>query len=216
MVNASENRLEQRDRLLEAILPHVAFDGWTDAALAAGAADVGVDVIEVNRFFPGGASEIAAYFSGWADQKMLEALSQQDFEDLKLRERVALAVRLRLEILTPYRETVRRTTAFLSLPGNFSRAGKGVYKSVDTIWYAVGDRSSDFSFYTKRALLAGVITSTTLYWLNDESDGNADSWAFLDRRIADVMKIPALRHRLEKVACRLPDPFKILRSARVR
>jgi len=206
MVNASENRLEQRDRLLEAILPHVAFDGWTDAALAAGVADVGVDVIEVNRFFPGGAREIAAYFSGWADQKMLEALSQQDLEDLKLRERVALAVRLRLEILTPYRETVRRTTAFLSLPGNISRAGKGVYKSVDTIWYAVGDRS----------LLAAVITSTTLYWLNDESDGNADSWAFLDRRIADVMKIPALRHRLEKVACRLSDPFKILRRARVR
>ncbi|NKB19362.1 MAG: COQ9 family protein [Alphaproteobacteria bacterium] len=216
MADHSDNRVQQRMKLLEAILPHVAFDGWTDDALRAGAVDAGMDDIAVDRFFPGGAREIAAAFSEWADQKMLEALATQDVDGLKLRERVALAVRLRLEALAPHRETVRRTVAFLSLPGNISRGGKGVYKTVDAIWYAVGDRSSDFSFYTKRALLAGVVTSTSLFWLDDDSDDCVDSWAFLDRRIADVMKIPALRGRLEKIACRLPDPFKILRAVRAR
>jgi len=212
----SNSRLEQRNRWLEAILPHVAFDGWTDAALQAATADSGLDEIEIDRFFPGGVREIATCFSDWADQKMLDVLSSQNTDGLKLRERVALAVRLRLDVLAPHREAVRRTIAFLSLPGNISRAGKGVYKTVDAIWYAVGDRSSDFSFYTKRALLAGVITTTTLFWLNDKSEDSADSWAFLERRIADVMKIPALRSRLEKVVCYLPDPFKILRTARAR
>jgi ubiquinone biosynthesis protein COQ9 len=216
MPDQPDNRALQRNRLLEAILPHVAFDGWTDAALQAGASDAGLDGVDIDRFFPGGAREIAAYFSDWADQQMLDALSSQDTDGLKLRERVVLAVRLRLEALALHRETVRRTIAFLSLPGNISRAGKGVYNTVDAIWYAIGDRSADFSFYTKRALLAGVITTTTLFWLNDESEDCADSWAFLDRRIADVMKIPALRSRLEKVACRLPDPFKILRAVRTR
>jgi ubiquinone biosynthesis protein COQ9 len=216
MPKQSDNRALQRNRLLQAILPHVAFDGWTDVALQAGAADAGLDEVEIDRFFPGGVREIANCFSDWADQQMLEALSSQDTDDLKLRARVALAVRLRLEALTPHRETVRRTIAFLSLPGNISRAGKGVYNTVDVIWYAVGDRSSDFSFYTKRALLAGVITTTTLFWLNDDSKDSADTWAFLDRRISDVMKIPALRSRLEKVVCRLPDPFKILRAVRAR
>ena len=216
MPDQSGNHLKQRNRLLEAILPHVAFDGWTDAALQAGAADAGLDEIEIDRFFPGGAREIAICFSDWADQQMLDALSSREIDGLKLRERVALAVRLRFEVLAPHRETIRRTIAFLSLPGNISRTGKAVYNTVDAIWHAVGDRSSDFSFYTKRALLAGVITTTTLFWLNDDSEDSAASWAFLDRRIADVMKIPALRSRLEKVVCRLPDPFEILRAARAR
>ena len=216
MAGEADDRREQRDRLLEAILPHVVFDGWTDAALSAGVVDANMDPIAVERFFPGGSREIAAYFSDWADRQMLAALALRDVDGLKLRERVSLAVRLRLEYLDCHRESVRRTIAFLSLPGNISRAGKGVYKTVDAIWYAVGDRSSDFSFYTKRALLAGVISATTLFWLNDESEDSADSWAFLDRRIADVMKIPALRSKLEKLACNLPDHFKILRAARAR
>ena len=97
MANATDSRAEHRDRLLEAILPHVAFDGWTDAALRAGATDADMEFIAVERFFPGGSREIAAYFSDWADQKMLTALASHHIDDLKLRERVTLAVRLRLE-----------------------------------------------------------------------------------------------------------------------
>lgn len=33
---------------------------------------------------------------------------------------------------------------------------------VDDIWYWAGDRSTDFNWYTKRALLAGIYTSTGL------------------------------------------------------
>jgi ubiquinone biosynthesis protein COQ9 len=93
---------------------------------------------------------------------------------------------------------------------------RAMYKTVDLIWYTVGDKSADFSFYTKRALLAGVISATSLFWINDESDDSADSWQFLDRRIADVLKIPVLQSRLQRFACRVPDPFKILRTLRAR
>ena len=91
-----------------------------------------------------------------------------------------------------------------------------MYKTVDLIWYAVGDKSADFNFYTKRALLAGVISATSLFWINDESEDSVDSWQFLDRRIADVLKIPLLRSRLQKIGYRVPDPFKILRRLRTR
>jgi len=91
-----------------------------------------------------------------------------------------------------------------------------LYCSVDEMWYAVGDLSADFSFYTKRALLAGVVSTTTLYWLDDESDRRADSWAFLDRRLADVLKIPQLGRRAESLLLRLPNPFRLLQLARDR
>lgn len=216
MVDPVENRLIQRNRLLEAILPHVSFDGWTDSALEAGIADAGMDGLAIDRLFPGGSIEIVEYFSSWSDKKMLDALLSQNLDDLRLRERVSLAIKLRLKVLSAHRETVRRTAAFSALPGNILRAGRSVYQTVDTIWYAVGDQSADFSFYTKRALLAAVIMSTSLFWLDDESEDSLATWDFLDRRISDVMKISSLRSRVKKIPCRLPDPFSLFRRIRAR
>ena len=210
------NRQRERDGLLLAILPHVAFDGWTDAAFRAGAADCGQDPIAFRRFFPGGAGEIIAHFSNWADRRMIDSFSDQDTDGLRLRDRVALAVRLRLEALEPHREAVRRTLSVLALPPNSLLAMRSLYRTVDAVWYEIGDRSADFNFYSKRALLAAVVSSTTLYWLDDRTDGCEASWAFLERRIADVMKIPKISQRLGRVIDRLPDPFRILRTARNR
>jgi ubiquinone biosynthesis protein COQ9 len=79
------------------------------------------------------------------------------------------------------------------------------------MWRAAGDRSHDYNYYTKRGLLAGVWTSTLLFWLNDRSEGSEATWAFLDRRIEDVMKVPKLTAPLKKAASRLPDPFRIMK-----
>ena len=216
MLSAPPERTEARDRLLLAALPHVTFDGWTDAAFRAGARDLGLDIREARLLFPGGAREAVAHFSDWADRRMLAALAGHDLAALRLRQRVALAVRLRLKVLAPWREAVRRSLGFLALPPNGALAARCLYRTVDAIWHAVGDRSVDFSFYTKRALLAAVVSATTLYWLDDDSEGSAESWGFLERRIGDVMRIPSLRQRLDRVAERLPDPFRLLRATRTR
>jgi ubiquinone biosynthesis protein COQ9 len=210
------DRQQDRDRLLLAILPHVTFDGWTDAAFRAGTADCGLETIAFRRFFPGGAGEIIAHFSHWADRQMVAAFGDQETDDLRLRERVTLAVRLRLEALVPHREAVRRTLSVLALPTNAVLAMRSLYGTVDSVWYEVGDRSADFNFYSKRALLAAVVSSTTLYWLDDETEGCGASWAFLDRRIANVMKIPSLTQRVSRLTERLPDPFALLRAGRLR
>jgi ubiquinone biosynthesis protein COQ9 len=216
MSKRPEDRLVQKDKILQAILPHVAFDGWTDAAMESGARDFGVNKSKIDRLFPGGAREIVGHFGDWADREMLAALGELDLVSMKLRDRVSLAVRVRLSALSPHREAVRRTFSYLSLPSNVTVGVRTLYNTVDSIWYKAGDKSTDFSFYTKRALLAGVISATILFWIGDESEDSVDSWAFLDRRIADVMKIPALRNRFEKIACSAPDLFKILRTLRTR
>jgi ubiquinone biosynthesis protein COQ9 len=102
------------------------------------------------------------------------------------------------------------------MPQNAALSARLLYKTVDAIWYAIGDRSTDFNFYTKRALLAGVYGSTVLYWLEDKSEGQAESWGFLDRRIADVMRVPQGLARLGKLGERFPDPLKLLRALRRR
>jgi len=211
-----EDRAARRERLLLAALPQVAFDGWSHAALEAGARDAGMTPADIRRYFPGGARDALAAFSDWADAKMADALGARDLTALKVRERIGLAVRLRLEALAPHREVVRRGLSYLALPPNAGLGARLLYRTVDAMWRAIGDRSADFSFYTKRALLAGVVSSTTLCWLGDDSPDFAETHAFLERRIADVLRIPALQARCERIARRLPDPFRLLRAARAR
>jgi ubiquinone biosynthesis protein COQ9 len=107
---------------------------------------------------------------------------------------------------------VRTTLAWLAIPTHAPLAAKCLYRTVDAAWYGIGDKSWDFNFYTKRALLAAVTVATAFYWLDDESEGSADTYAFMERRIADVMKVPRLRAAAGAVLSRLPDPFAIVRA----
>jgi ubiquinone biosynthesis protein COQ9 len=145
-----------------------------------------------------------------ADREMLADLKKHDLAALKIRERVTLAVKLRLERWTPHREAVRRALALAPLPPFAGGVLRGWYDTVDAIWRAAGDKSTDFNFYTKRGLLAGVYGATVLFWLDDRSENCANTWAFLGRRIDEVMQFPKLRARVTERLKLLPDPRGIL------
>lgn len=195
---------ERREALLRAILRHVPFDGWSLKALRAGAADLGLDAREARLLFPDGGTGMIALHSRLADAAMMAAVERHGLEGMKIRARVALAIRLRLERAAEDREAVRRAVAVLSMPGNAALGARLLYQTVDAVWHAVGDTATDWNFYSKRALLAGVYGSTVLFWLQDETPRFADTWAFLDRRIDDVMKVPRLTQRFR----RLFRPFR--------
>jgi ubiquinone biosynthesis protein COQ9 len=178
----------EKDAMANAIMSHAAFDGWTGAAMAAGARDLGKPVEEAQRLFPGGAVEIIDWIDAQATARMQAALAARDLTGLKIREKIALAVRLRLEPLTAHREALRRAASLMALPLNAGRAASALYRTVDAMWYGIGDRSTDFNFYSKRAILAGVYGSTVLVWLYDRSEGQERTWEFLARRIENVMR----------------------------
>lgn len=201
---------ERKDALLLALLPNVPFDGWTRAAMRAAGAGAGLDAGAVDALFPKGPRDAVAWFSRWADRQTLAALTARKAQRLRTSERIALGVRTRLGILQPYREAVRRSLTLMALPQNLPLGAKLLYEAVDTLWHAAGDSSTDFNFYTKRGLLAGVYATTTLYWLDDRSPGSEATNAFLERRLADVLAIPRLRN----AATRFPNPLRILRAAR--
>jgi ubiquinone biosynthesis protein COQ9 len=180
---------KQRIELMEAVLPHVAFDGWSLRAIQAGARDLELESLESQNLFPGGVAELFEAFSALIDHRMMAQLEQQNPGAMKVRERIAAAVRLRLELLAPHREAVNRGMAWLAMPQNAQLGLSCLYRTVDAMWFAAGDRSTDYNFYSKRLLLAGVYSSTLLYWLNDRSDDHQDSWAFLERRIGEVLKV---------------------------
>jgi ubiquinone biosynthesis protein COQ9 len=215
---ASETR-KLRDTVLDGALPHIPFDGWSESALAQGAADAGLAPEEASRAFPGGAIDAIAHHSRRADARMVAALEAETGEREERRGMTATvrrAIQLRLEASTGEREAIRRALAILGRPQHAPLAARLLYRKVDAVWHAAGDTATDFNFYTKRGLLAAVYSATVLYWLDDRSEGCAETWAFLDRRLADVLRVPKAMARAERLFGGLPSPFRVLRLARGR
>jgi len=201
----------RKDALLAAMLPNVPFDGWTRAGMRAAATRAEIEPSELPLLFPRGPRDVAAWFSDWADRQMVDALKRRRLGTMRIRERVAAAVMVRLSLLLPHREAVRRSLSLFASPLNLPLGAKLLYDTVDAIWRATGDRSTNFNFYTKRGLLAGAYVATTLYWLDDRSQGLEATAAFFDRRLAEVLAIPRLRERIDRLS-----PWRVAAAARRR
>ena len=195
-------RSPERDAALQAMLPHVPFDGWTYRALRHGLSGIGASPDDAALLFPGGAGDMIEAFGDWADRRMEAEATSLD-PTLPLHRRVRAVVVRRLEQNRPYKEAIRRALAQLALPGHAPLAATMTARTVDAIWHAAGDRSTDFSWYSKRAILAGVWGMTLLYWLRDVSEDDAATLAFLDRRLAGVGRIGSVRRRVEATMGRL-------------
>jgi ubiquinone biosynthesis protein COQ9 len=201
---APPERLPERDAAIMGMLPNVPFDGWTKRALRAGVREAGMPADEADMLFPLGTVDMIETFCDLADRRMEEAAAL--LPETKLSARVRAVIALRLEQNRPYKEAIRRGLAVLALPQNARAAAKCTARTVDAIWHAAGDRSADFSWYTKRAILVAVYSATVMYWLRDTSEDDVDTLAFLDRRLAGVGRIGRLRGRVEGALARLPRP----------
>lgn len=205
-----------RRRLVAAALPHVPFDGWSDASLRRAAHDAGIDPALLPLAFPRGPIDAVEAFWAEADRHLTETAAAEDLSALSLRGRIILLVRLYLEHLTPEREAVRRALTLQALPLHPGSAPACLARTVDAIWRAAGDEGTGFDFYTKRALLAGVVSATVLFWLDDRSPDQEDSWAFLERRIADVLRLGMQAARLRALGGALAAPLGLLGRLRYR
>jgi ubiquinone biosynthesis protein COQ9 len=191
-----------KEAVLLAALPHAAFDGFTDAVLQKAGAEAGVSTAELARLFEGGPISLVEYYSDWADAQMVAQLG--DLKAMKMRERIAAAVKARLAALKPHKEAARRAAALLSLPMHAGLGAKLVYRTVDAMWRGAGDTSTDFNFYTKRGILAGVYGATAMRWFNDAGEDEVATDAFLAARIENVMQFEKFKAKAKDALANFP------------
>jgi len=177
-----------RRRLALAVGENAVFDGWTPTAIESAAAQLGIDKAQARLAFPKGQAAMIDAFVEGVDREMERRLPPKKLKGMKIREKIRALVWTRLEIMGPAREAVRQALAILAMPHNAPLGLKIGWRSADLMWRAAGDRSTDFNHYTKRMILGAVYGSTLLAWLDDNSEGWADTAAFLDRRIDNVME----------------------------
>ncbi len=188
---------EARAAILRAAMVHVPFDGWSADTLALAITDAGVDAGLAAQAVPRGALDLAVAFHMAGDATLAERLRAADLGAMRYSERVGFGVMERLRIAAPNREAVRRGVAFFALPAHAGDGAKCVWNTADTIWTALGDRSDDLNWYSKRAILSGVYSSAALYWLGDTSDDFEATRAFVERRIENVMQFEQIKGRVK-------------------
>jgi ubiquinone biosynthesis protein COQ9 len=201
--------------LLDAALVHVPFDGWSERTLRAAAQDAGIEPGLARALFPRGGVDLALAYHAQGDAAMVAQLSREDMAALRFRERIARAVRVRLDLAD--RELVRRGTTLFALPQHAPDGAKAIWGTADRIWTALGDTATDGNWYTKRATLSAVYGATVLYWLGDETPDHAATWEFLDRRIEGVMQIETLKARVRENPLGkmlMAGPVKVMESIR--
>ena len=186
-----------KDRLLDAALDHVPFDGWSQTTLSAAIAEAGIDPVVADSLCPRGAVDLALHYHVRGDALMLKRLKDEDLSAMKFRDRIAAAVRFRLQAVSD-KEAVRRGAALFALPMYAADGVKAIWGTCDAIWDALGDTSEDVNWYSKRATLSAVYSATVLFWLGDTSEGDVRTWDFLDRRIDNVMQIEKLKAQVNK------------------
>lgn len=208
-MTAPDLTLAETRAVLAAIVPHhAAFDGWSDAALASAAGEAGLPASVARlAFAEGPVAMIDAWFAD-IDRRMAAALPPERLAAMKIRERIAVLVMTRLELAAADREALRRAIAILALPANAAAGVRLGWRAADLMWHLAGDRATDLAHYTKRMTLAGVYAATLLVFLDDESEGLADTRAFLARRIDGVMRFEKLKAQLR------PDPDRMFSPAR--
>ena len=177
-----------RRKLALAVGENAVFDGWTQAAVDSAARQLGVDPVQARLAMPKSQAGMIDTYIRQVDRELEASLTAQQLAAMKIREKIRELVWRRLEIMGPAREAVRRALAILVMPQNLPLALRISWRTADLMWRIAGDTSTDFNHYTKRMTLGAVYGSTLLAWLDDQSEGWANTAAFLDRRIDDVMK----------------------------
>jgi ubiquinone biosynthesis protein COQ9 len=190
--------------VLRAVLKDAAFDGFTDSVLAKAGKSEGLDKAAMSRLFPDGPLSLIEFYSASLDRAMEEKLAELDLSQRKIRDRIKTAILTRLDLLAPNKEAARRASAMLSLPLHAGLAAKLIYRTVDGMWRAAGDTSTDFNFYTKRGILAGVYGSVLVRWFNDTSADESDTKGFLDARIENVMQFEKFKAKTREALSQFP------------
>ncbi|MBV9549808.1 MAG: COQ9 family protein [Alphaproteobacteria bacterium] len=190
--------------VLEAALPQAAFDGFTDKVLEAAGKDAELNAAELTRLFPDGPLSLVEFYSAAVDREMNERLAAMDLAAMKIRQRISEAVKTRLAILKRHKEAARRAAALLALPMHAGLAAKLMYRTVDAMWRAAGDTATDFNFYSKRGILAGVYGATLVRWFSDTSEDEGPTNDFLAARIENVMQFEKFKAKAKEALSNFP------------
>lgn len=187
---------ELRLQLAPLVADAAVFDGWTADAVASAAASAGVDPALAAYAFRDGAMAMISAWIGHVDATMTASVGGGALSNLSIRERIRRLVWARLEAVARREEALLRALTIMAMPQNIAASTRLGWRSADAMWRLAGDTATDYNHYTKRAILGGIYAATLHAFARDTSEDKAETRAFLDRRIAGIMRFEKAKSQL--------------------
>ena len=206
--------LKARRDILAAALPHVPFDGWTTSTLKRAAKDAGLPAGAEELYFSGGPLELIEFWNEEMNEAVRADLAALDLPNMRIRDKVTAGVLARFYAIGPHEEAARRAIARTALPDGLSLSPKMLWAAADTVWRAIGDKSNDFNYYTKRITLSAVLSTSLAAWLSDDDPQKTKARKFLGGRIENVMQFEKAKFKAKKRLEKIPDPAELLGKLR--
>ena len=210
MTDRADTHPGPRDRILDAALRIAPFEGWSRRTLLRAARDAGLTQGAADLYFPDGELGLIRYWHQRTLAALEAGIATRGLANMRIRDRVREGVLLAMETIGADETALRRAMSRMSLPDAAGQAPRQAWEVADTIWRGIGDSSTDFNYYTKRAILAGVVTSTLVAWLGDADPDKASARAHLDRRLDNVLQFEKVKARARQVRSVLPNPAEAL------
>ena len=201
---------EVRVDILQAMLPIVVFDGWNQKSLRASIKLINLPEGSEELYFPEGALEVIRFWHDQMNEFVKSNLESLNKSEMKIREQVTAGVLSALESIGSNEEAMRRAIIRLSLPDAAVQGPTYLWSLADSIWRAIGDRSTDYNYYTKRTILAGVLGSTITVWISDSDQNKVKTKLFLDARISNVMSFEKSKFKIVEKINNIPNFAEIL------
>lgn len=199
------HRLQQQEAIVQCAMERAGFEGWNRATLIQSSVSAGFAPMDIDRLFPEGVSDVLNVYGAMLDRALHNEVLAGACASMRTHERITWLVKRRFELMAPHKEALRRAVALEALPWRAGNAWQRLWHTCDELWFLAGDRSTDMNYYSKRLLLAQVISSTALVWLHDDSPHHHVSWEFLERRIADVLNVGRRMGQLSKRVTKLVE-----------
>lgn len=194
-----------RRQLALSVGENAVFDGWSEAAVDSAAIARGIDPAVARLAFPKDQVGMVAAYVEAVDEALTAAFPPAAIAAMRVSQRIRALLLKRFEIMVPAREAVRRALSILAKPRNVALAARLGWRSSDVMWRLAGDTATDFNHYSKRAILSSIDAATLLVWIDDDSEGHADTIAFLDRRLAGVARFEKAKAQWTGSADRRPS-----------
>jgi ubiquinone biosynthesis protein COQ9 len=194
-----------RRQLALSVAENAVFDGWTQRAVDAAADAHGISREQARLAMPSNAVGLIDLYGQAIDRELTAAFPPEQVAAMKIRARIRDMLWTRIQLQAPAKEAIRRALAILAMPQNLAAAARLSWRTADHIWRLAGDSATDYNHYTKRLTLGAVYGSTLLAWLQDESEEDAATAAFLDRRIDEVMRFEGFKARWRDGSERRPS-----------
>ena len=199
-------KIRLQDKWLDALLPIVGDDGWTDHALTKSAREAGLSSEETALAAPNGTPDLLERFFDRAEEQMLESLATEELAALRTHERVAEGIKAWLAALEPHRPAVKKASTRGLLPWHAPDAARRTWRTADTIWKAAGDTATDYNRETKRGLLSAVLPPIVLYWLDEPTEDELD--AFISKRLQQAMQFGKTGSKFAKPVLEMIDRLR--------